>query len=145
MSRSLPFRVAVGAIGVAIAAWGAWTLLTNSRVDQLVNTVLWLGGGIAAHDALIAPLTLVLAWLLVRRMPEWLRGSAAAGFVVLGTVTVVAIPVLGAWGRRADNATLLPRDYWVGWLIVAAVVAAGVMVVALVTRQRGSEHGGPET
>ena len=38
------------------------------------------------------------------------------GGVVLGSLTLLAIPVLGRFGERPDNATLLDRNYTVGWL-----------------------------
>lgn len=129
-------RIALGAVGVAVAGWGVWTLLTNQRPDQLFSAALWLGGGVVAHDFILAPVAIGIGWLLVRTSPPWLRGPAAAGAVVLGTVTLVAVPVLGGWGRRADNPSLLPRDYWWGWLLVAAIVAIGVVTWALVVRSR---------
>ena len=42
--------------------------------------------------------------------------------VVLATVTVTAIPVLGRFGARPDNLTILPRNYVLGWLVLAALV-----------------------
>ena len=129
-------RVALGALGVALAAFGGWTLLANQRFDQLFSAALWLGGGVALHDFLLAPLTLAIGWALWRVVPTWARGAVAAGGIILGTVTVVAIPVLGAWGRRPDNASLLPRDYWTGWLIVALTVVAGSAAAALMARRK---------
>ena len=56
------------------------------------------------------------------------RGARpSVGFVVLGSVTLLAMPVLGRFGARPDNPTLLDRDYSVGlagagrrWSLVAA-------------------------
>lgn len=129
-------RVSLGAVGVLVAGWGAWTLLTNQRPDQLVAAATWLVGGVIAHDIVLAPLVLAVGWLLVRMLPSWVRGPATAGAVVLGTVTLVAVPVLGGWGRRADNPSLLPRDYWSGWLLLAALVAIAVVAGAYAVRSR---------
>ncbi len=129
-------RVSLGAVGVVVAGWGVWTLLTNQRPDQLVAAATWLVGGVVAHDVVLAPLVLAVGWVLARTMPPWLRGPAVAGSIVLGTVTVVAVPVLGGWGRRADNPSLLPRDYWSGWLLLAAFVTIAVVAGAYVVRSR---------
>lgn len=129
-------RIALGAAGVAVAGWGVWTLLTNQRPDQLLAAGVWLAGGVVAHDFILAPVALVIGWLVVRALPPWLRGPAAAGAVVLGTVTLVAVPVLGGWGRRPDNPSLLPRDYWSGWLLVATIVVIAVVAAGLVVRSR---------
>ncbi len=133
-------RVSLGALGVVVAGWGGWTLLTNQRPDQLVAAAVWLAGGVIAHDFVLAPAVLVAGWLLVRVLPRWMRGPATAGAVVLGTVTLVAIPVLGGWGRRADNPSLLPRDYSSGWILVATIVAIAVVAAGLVVRSRQG-HG----
>ncbi len=133
-------RILLGALGVVVAGWGVWTLLTNQRPDQLVAAAVWLAGGAIAHDFVLAPAVLVAGWLLVRMLPLWMRGPATAGAVVLGTVTLVALPVLGGWGRRADNPSLLPRDYWTGWILVATIVAIAVVAAGLVVRSRQG-HG----
>ena len=133
-------RVALGVLGVVVAGWGVWTLLTNQRPDQLVAAAVWLAGGVIAHDFVLAPAVLVTGWLLVPMLPLRMRGPATAGAVVLGTVTLVALPVLGGWGRRADNPSLLPRDYWSGWLLLATIVAIAVVAAGLVVRSR-QRHG----
>ena len=51
----------------------------------------------------------------VAAAPGRLRAPAAAAFVVLGSVTLLAIPVLGRFGARPDNPTLLDRHYVAGW------------------------------
>ena len=61
--------------------------------------------------------------------------------------TTVPHPVLGRFGARADNPTLLDRDYLAGWLVLAALVAVGVAAGTLV-RSRGVPGGdrpGPGT
>jgi hypothetical protein len=136
-------RAALLVGGTAAAAVGTWELL-RSGLSNIVATVWWLAGGVVAHDALLAPVTLLVVFAASRRLPEWLRAPAAVGFVVLGSVTVVAIPVLGRFGARSDNPTLLDRNYLLGWLVVAAVVTVGVGLAARLRRSRGSaglRHG----
>ena len=77
------------------------------------------------HDFVLVPLTLLLGLALVRLLPANLRAPVAGGLVVLGTVTLMAVPVLGGWGANADNPTILDRNYPVGWLVVAGVTIAG--------------------
>ena len=77
------------------------------------------------HDFVLVPLTLLLGLALIRLLPANLRAPVAGGLVVLGSVTLLAVPVLGRFGARADNPTLLDRDYAAGWLVVAGVTIAG--------------------
>jgi nucleoside-diphosphate-sugar epimerase len=80
------------------------------------------------------------AFMGSRVVPLWLRAPMAAGLVVLGTVTVAAIPVLGRFGARPDNPTLLDRNYVAGWLVFAAVVVIAVSIAG--RRRRAAAEAG---
>jgi hypothetical protein len=133
-------RLLLGALGVAVATYGGWLLLQEDLSD-LVDTAVWLAGGVVLHDFVLVPLTLLLGLALVRLLPANLRAPVVGGLVVLGTVTLMAVPVLGGWGANADNPTILDRNYPVGWLVVAGVTML-VVVVTIVLRA-GGRSGGP--
>ena len=137
-------RLLLGAVGVAAAAYGAWSLLGEGPAD-VVTTALWLAGGVVLHDFLLVPLTLAVCWLGARLLPAGRKAAVAAGLVVLGTLTLVAVPVLGGWGANRDNPTILGRDYSTGWLVVATLTVSGVLagpiVSALLTGRRSRGHG----
>ena len=71
------------------------------------------------HDLVLAPLVIVARGRGGEAAPRAWRAPAAAALVVLGSVTLLAIPVLGRFGARADNPTLLDRSYWAGWALIA--------------------------
>jgi hypothetical protein len=98
-----------------------------------------LAGGVFAHDALVVPLTLLLA-LAAKLLPRPWRAPTAVGLIVLGSVTLLAIPVLGRLGARADNATLLDRNYLLGWAGLAALTVVAVVVTGW--RRRAVGAGG---
>jgi hypothetical protein len=132
-------RVALGAVGVAVAAYGVFRLLELGW-SNLLATVVWLAGGVLLHDVVLAPATIVVCALavLALRSRAW-RAAAAGGLVVLGTVTVTAVPVLGRFGAKPDNPTLLDRPYVAGWLVVAVLVLAGCVVAGWWGSRRDSE------
>jgi hypothetical protein len=133
-------RLLIGAVGVCAAAYGAVLLLRHS-VPDILSTGIWLGAGVVLHDFVLVPLTLAVCWLGTRLLPPGRRAPVAAGLVVLGTLTVLAIPVLGRFGSRPDNPTLLDRNYTAGWLVVAALTLAAVGVALLLTRGRSRGAG----
>ena len=122
-------RIVLSALGIGLGGYGAFRLLELGG-DNLVAALLWLAGGVLLHDAVLAPLTIAVAALGTRVLPASVRGPAAAGCVVLGSVTLVAVPVLGRFGARADNPTLLDRDYTTGWLVCTAAVLVAVAALA---------------
>ncbi|MEV7431359.1 hypothetical protein AB0N29_17230 [Nocardioides sp. NPDC092400] len=134
-------RVVLAAVGVLLATYGAWLLV--SRESDLVDVGTWLLGGAVLHDALLVPLVLVLGLVASRWLPRPARAPAAVGLVVLGSVTLLAVPVLGRFGAREDNPTLLDRDYTAGWLVLAALVAVGVVAgtIGRIPRDRRGGRG----
>jgi hypothetical protein len=127
-------RLGVGAGGLAAATYG-FVVMGESGLTNIVRTLYWLAGGVIAHDGLLAPATLVIVGVATRLLPAWARGPAAVGLLVLGSLTLMAIPVLGRFGARPDNPTLLDRNYTAGWLLVATITCASVVAVALVRRR----------
>ena len=127
-------RVALGALGVLVGLYGGWLVL--SRGHDLLNLVLWLAGGVVLHDGVLALVVLAVGTVAVRLLPRPAKGPAVVGFVVLGSVTLLAVPVLGRFGARPDNPTLLDRDYTVGWLVLAGLVLVAVVTASLVGSRR---------
>ena len=123
-------RLVLGGVGVLMGAFGALRFL-QLDLDDIVNAVLFLAGGVIVHDGFLAPLTVVVVLLGTRVVPARMRTAVTMGLVVLATVTVTAVPVLGGFGVRADNPSLLPRHYVLGWCAFAAVVLVVTAVVAL--------------
>ncbi len=125
-------RLVLGLAGAAGAAYGLWLLL-GQPLDRLVAVAVWAGGAVVAHDALLAPVVVVLGVLAATRAPGWLRVPLLRLLVVLGPLTLVAIPVLGRFGAKPDNPSLLDRPYWAGYL---GIVAVAVFLSALDAARR---------
>jgi hypothetical protein len=127
-------RLAVGAAGAVIGLFGVYLLL-GQGLANLLSTLVWLVGGLVLHDGVLAMATVAVVWVGALTVPGRYRSAVAAAFLVLATVTLTAVPVLGRFGARADNPTLLDRDYVVGWLVLAAAVVA-VTAVGVLLRSR---------
>ncbi|WP_228942051.1 hypothetical protein [Nocardioides sp. Leaf374] len=140
----LGLRLALGAVGVALGLYGAWLLWSRAEPAQVLDALLWAVSGVVLHDAVLAPLVLVLVAVGVRVVPRPFRAPTTVGLVLLGSLTLLAVPVLGRFGERADNPTLLDRDYTAGWLAVAGLVLLGVVVAGLL-RRRAQRAAGPVT
>ena len=128
-------RLTLGVVGVAATAYGAWLVLGLST-SSWPGLVTWLAAGVVVHDAVLAPLVLVVGLALRRVVPGPARGPVVVGAVVLGAVTLVAVPAIGRFGARPDNPTLLDRDYVAGWLALACLVVVAVGVATLVRSRR---------
>ena len=134
MSGWLVSRLLLGAVGLCAAAYGGW-LLWEQRGDA-ISLGLWLAGGVLLHDAVLSPLLVAGGLVLARFVPEQWREPVVVAVVVWGSITLMAIPVLGEFGALPDNPTLLDRPYLQTWAVLTAVLAAGVVSAALLVRRR---------
>ncbi len=120
------------AAGTAMIGYGTWGQLFGEdtkpkRFGQL------LVAAALGHDLVIAPLVLLLGIVarrvLHRRVRGTLQGAALVGFVLV----LLAIPGIGRYGEKADNSSILPRDYTTGLMLALAVVG-GVTLVMVATK-----------
>jgi len=131
-------RWIIGGLGLLVGVYGGYLLESRQEGVQLVGALKFLVGGIVVHDVAIAAAVLVVGVVVTRVLPRAARAPFTVGAIVLGSVTLLAIPVLGRYGARSDNSTLLNRDYGQGWWIFAGVIVAAVIVASVIrTRQAG--------
>lgn len=135
-------RVLLALAGAAAAAYGGLLLLDQGPGD-LVGVAAWLAAGVLLHDLVLAPLTIALVVVASRRLPHAWRGPAAAALVVAGSVTLLAVPVLGRFGARADNPSLLDRPYAAGWAVLTGLVLLVVGFWGVVRAHRPGSSLGP--
>jgi hypothetical protein len=132
-------RVLIGTLGLGGAVYGVVALLDLGAAN-LRDSGTWLVGGVVLHDGVVAPATIAAGFLAGRAWRGRPPAAVVVGALVLGTVTLVAVPVLGRFGARADNPTLLDRNYVLGWLVLATLTV-GVSGVAALVRRKGGADG----
>ncbi|MEU6651496.1 hypothetical protein ABZ904_19135 [Streptomyces sp. NPDC046900] len=129
-------RLLTGAVGLTLMGVGASLLLD---VPDLTGVLVWLGGAVVLHDALIAPLVLLIGWVLVR---GGVRGPVRGALLVAGALTAVALPVLLRPAKPA-NSSVLPLDYPRNWLLTLAAVATVTALLPAVRAIRRSRRRPP--
>ena len=132
-------RIMLGIAGAAAMGWGLW-LVRDDGPERWQSQVVWFLGGVVAHDAVIAPLVVLVGAGLSRILRPRYRSSVAVGFIVWATVTVAAANVLLPIGGRADNTSLMNRPYVLAWLAFTGFVLAGVALSARL-RQESDRPG----
>lgn len=136
-------RIVLVVLGLGSGLYGAWLLLDLGG-ENLRATGTWLIGGVVLHDAVLAPATILLAYLAARALGRAIPVPVVVGTVVLASATLIAVPVLGREQARPDNPTLLDRDYLLGWSVLAGLTLL-IVVVALVRSRHLTRGGGGGT
>ncbi|ONI86258.1 hypothetical protein ALI22I_26605 [Saccharothrix sp. ALI-22-I] len=129
-------RWVIGALGIAISAWGAYLLLP--LID--VNLALWFIGGPVVHDVLLAPLFGGLGLLISRWVPEPWRAPVQVGGVLTGVLVLLAVPLLWRPFAGPANPGLNDRDHLVGLLVAVVVSWLGVLTANLIGRALRRRH-----
>lgn len=118
--------------GIGVAAVGVVGILRNEHgYTPPVAVATWLLGGIAGHDAVMAPLAFLLAWLIGRRLPMPARAPLGAALLTSASLALIAYPLVRGFGRSADLPSALPQDYATGLMVFLALVWSAAALVAL--------------
>ena len=89
---------------------------------------MWIVGGVLAHDAVLAPLVVVLGVIAARAWRPRARGAIAIAFILWATVSAAVANVLLQVGGRPDNPSLMNRPYVLAWVIFTLVLLAATAV-----------------
>jgi hypothetical protein len=136
------------ALGMLAATYGVWLLLSRQHWPQVRQVTEWAVAGVLLHDAVLAPAAVGLGWLGDRLLPRRAAQAATLALLLIGTLTIVAIPVLDG-AAAGPNPTLLDRDYTTGWLLAVGVLVLGVAggatisVISSIARSRRRTSDGP--
>lgn len=134
-------------VGVA-AAYAAGLALIGLGLSGVVADVpvarwaAWFAGAAVLHDGVLVPAVL-LAGLATGRLPGPYRRIVRAALIIGGCVTVIAIPLVLGYGRRADEPSRLPLPYGRNLALVLAaitVIAAAAAAARLIADRRGRER-----
>lgn len=127
-------RWALGSIGVVAVTYGAFLVLGRGWED-IPALVVWLAVGVVLHDFVLVPIVLALCWAGRRFLPRPWRASALVALVITGSLSLAAVPVLGRFGARPDNPTLLDRPYLTTWLVLLVLTLAIVIAHGFLRRR----------
>ena len=137
-------RAGLMVLGVLVGGYGAWLLWDRSDTEDLISAGTWLLGGVLFHDVLISAVVIGLGLLTTRLLPLAARAPSAIALIIVGPLTLIAFPMIGGFGAKDDNPTLLDRPYLTNWLVLVALTLLLVIVVS-VTRARSGPAGTPAT
>lgn len=120
-------------VGGGIMAYGVVGLFDASPATQPSNLAAFLFGAGIVHDAVLAPVVVLVGWAVARVVPAWARPPVWFALAASGLLTLFSWPLVRGWGRREANPSLLPLDY--GRNLVVALLVVWVVALGDVARR----------
>lgn len=123
-------------IGVVVMAYGVKGLLGAADATQPSNLAAFFVGAGIVHDAVFAPIVVLVGWLTRRLVPPVARNPVRIALALSMLLVVFTWPLVRRWGARDSNPSLLPLDYGhnvvVGltgiWAVTLTVVVARIVL-----------------
>jgi hypothetical protein len=126
-------RVILIGVGLVLGGYGLVLVWENPPVI-IMRIAVWALVGVVLHDAVFAPLCVVLGFAGRRLLPrKWWPPVAVAALCSV-VLVFLAIPVYGKPGMHLDNTTVLDRNYPLGSWISLAIVWACVPIYYVAVR-----------
>lgn len=120
--------VGLGWVSIVFGVSSAWSHMSPA---PRTNFALFLVGSAVVHDAIVAPITIIVGTVVARRAPRLARAAIGGALIVSATITLAAWPAVRRYGQLPDNPSLLPNAAGIGLLIIVAGVwaVAGVKIL----------------
>jgi hypothetical protein len=117
-------RVGLGLTGTALVCYGIVRILQQPS-SHPVELAEWLLGALLLHDALLAPLVLLIGASVSRFVPAGPRPYVQGGLIAAGLVSVLGVVLISRQGKvSSPSLALLQQDYRANLAILLAVITA---------------------
>lgn len=138
------WRIVLAAVGIALALFGVFRLVTDIPLHNLILLVLWLVAAVIIHDGVLSPAVAGLGWLLRRCVPDRGRRYLQVALIMSGLVTVIAIPMIYLRGSQPAVKALLLRNYAGNLSVLIGIIAVLSLALYAVRVARDRSPGSSE-
>jgi hypothetical protein len=122
------WRIGLAIAGLLLAMFGIFRLLSEIPTGSLILLGIWLLAALIVHDAVVAPATVAVGWVLRRTTPDRERGYLQSALIMIALVALVAVPMIALRGSQPQVKALLLRDYAASLaLLISAIIAANAL------------------
>ena len=128
---------AVGIVGWAVMAFGAWTLWHDATRTHPGEWIKWFAGAALVHDFVVAPIVFGVAVVVGKIVALRYRRIVQFALAASGLFALISWPFLRGYGRSPDNPSILPNNYVHGLLVVLAVVWVSSAIALVHERLKG--------
>jgi hypothetical protein len=123
------WRIILVVAGVALGLFGILRLTTEVPLANLLWLIIWLAAAVAIHDGILSPFVVGLGWLLRRLVPDRARRHLQFALIMIGLVTVIALPMIYLRGSQPAVKALLLRNYGANLALIVGLIAVVTLII----------------
>jgi hypothetical protein len=129
-------RIACAAAGIALLLFGLSRLATKVPPGLLVWVGVWLVAALIIHDGVLAPLVIGVGAALRRVVPDRGRRYVQLGLIMVGIITVVALPLAYRRSTQPPSKAMLLQDYVLNWGVLLGVLCGVTLILYAIRMAR---------
>jgi hypothetical protein len=143
------WRIILVIAGVGLGLFGIFRLATEVPLANLLWLLVWLVAATVIHDGILSPFVVGVGWLLRRLVPDRARRYLQFALIMIGLVTVIALPMIYLRGSQPAVKALLLRNYGANLALIISAVTVVTLAVYAIRVARGQpsttahEHPAP--
>lgn len=133
------WRIILAIAGILLGLFGAYRFFTEIPLPNLIALAVWMVAALLIHDGVLSPLVVGIGYLLRRFVPDRGRRYLQAALIMIGVVTVIAVPMIYLRGSQPAVKALLLQNYGANLTVIIAIIAAMTLTLyaVRVARDRG--------
>ena len=120
-------RIGLGVVGGLLLAYGAARLLHGLPLPTLFVLFGWLLAALVIHHGVLSPAVLAVGAAL-RSLPDRARGFVQAALIMVGAVTVIAIPLIIRQFSQPPVKAMLLQQYGINLAVLVGIIALGTLI-----------------
>lgn len=125
-------RLGLGTLGVLLAGYGVFRLVTQTGISHPRELLEWLAAGVVIHDGVVVPATMAVGAAISALVPPRARRYLQGTLVCAAVITVPVLVLIHRRGSQPSVKALENQDYGAHLLaILAAVAGCGALLYAL--------------
>jgi hypothetical protein len=122
------WRMILVIVGVALGLFGVFRLATEVPLANLLWLLVWLAAAVVDGDGVLSPFVVGVGWLLRRLVPDRARRHLQFALIMVGLVTVIALPMIYRQGSQPAVKALLLQNYPANLALIIGLISVATLI-----------------
>jgi hypothetical protein len=123
------WRIVLAAAGILLGLFGAYRFFTEIPLPNLIALATWMIAALLIHDGVLSPVVVGVGYVLRRFVPDRGRRYLQVALIMIGMITVIAVPMIYLRGSQPAVKALLLQDYGANLTVIIGIIAGVTLIL----------------